>query len=134
MIAVDYELIKLLEDELGKEKAEKVVKIIDKALENLETRVQEQKPILKAEIKEELLRELATKYDIQIIKLEIENTKKEVQQEINIHRKETENIKIELEKKIEKIEIYLKVLIGLAILGFTIFNPGFLEIIKSIVK
>jgi len=104
---LSYEVYKILEEELGKEKADKVIRILEESLKIIETKAKEQKPILKAEIKEELTKELVTKAELQIVKLE-------------------------LEKKIDRLEVYLKVLIGLVILGLTLLNPAFLDLIKSI--
>ncbi|MEJ7554419.1 MAG: hypothetical protein WKI50_00600, partial [Aquificaceae bacterium] len=92
---------------LGREKADKVARILEVILKAIEEKVKGQKPILKAEIKEGLTKELVTKAELQIVKLE-------------------------LEKKIDRLEVYLKVLIGLVILGLMLLNPAFLDLIKSI--
>lgn len=104
---LSYEVYKILEEELGREKADKVARILEVILKAIEEKVKVQKPILKAEIKEELKKELVTKAELQIVKLE-------------------------LEKKIDRLEVYLKVLIGLVILGLMLLNPAFLDLIKSI--
>ena len=104
---LSYEVYKILEEELGREKADKVARILEVILKAIEEKVKGQKPILKAEIKEELKKELVTKAELQIVKLE-------------------------LEKKIDRLEVYLKVLIGLVILGLMLLNPAFLDLIKSI--
>ncbi len=104
---LSYEVYKILEEELGREKADKVARILEVILKAIEEKVKGQKPILKAEIKEGLKKELVTKAELQIVKLE-------------------------LEKKIDRLEVYLKVLIGLVILGLMLLNPAFLDLIKSI--
>lgn len=104
---LSYEVYKILEEDLGREKADKVARILEVILKAIEEKVKGQKPILKAEIKEELKKELVTKAELQIVKLE-------------------------LEKKIDRLEVYLKVLIGLVILGLMLLNPAFLDLIKSI--
>ncbi|MEJ7621207.1 MAG: hypothetical protein WKI49_01650 [Aquificaceae bacterium] len=104
---LSYEVYKILEEELGREKADKVARILEVILKAIEEKVKGQKPILKADIKEELTKELVTKAELQIVKLE-------------------------LEKKIDRLEVYLKVLIGLVILGLMLLNPAFLDLIKSI--
>ncbi len=78
MAVLLYEVYKFIEEEVGKEKAEKIGKAIEEALNTIEKRVLEQKPILKAEIKEELTKELATKADIAETKAEIEKVRAEV--------------------------------------------------------
>ncbi len=104
---LSYEVYKILEEELGREKADKVARILEVILKAIEEKVKGQKPILKADIKEGLKKELVTKAELQIVKLE-------------------------LEKKIDRLEVYLKVLIGLVILGLMLLNPAFLDLIKSI--
>ena len=104
---LSYEVYKILEEELGREKADKVARILEVILKAIEEKVKGQKPILKADIKEGLAKELVTKAELQIVKLE-------------------------LEKKIDRLEVYLKVLIGLVILGLMLLNPAFLDLIKSI--
>ncbi len=104
---LSYEVYKILEEDLGREKADKVARILEVILKAIEEKVKGQKPILKAEIKEGLKKELVTKAELQIVKLE-------------------------LEKKIDRLEVYLKVLIGLVILGLMLLNPAFLDLIKSI--
>ena len=104
---LSYEVYKILEEDLGREKADKVARILEVILKAIEEKVKGQKPILKADIKEEFKKELVTKAELQIVKLE-------------------------LEKKIDRLEVYLKVLIGLVILGLMLLNPAFLDLIKSI--
>ena len=104
---LSYEVYKILEEDLGREKADKVARILEVILKAIEEKVKGQKPILKADIKEGLAKELVTKAELQIVKLE-------------------------LEEKIDRLEVYLKVLIVLVILGLTLLNPAFLDLIKSI--
>ncbi len=104
---LSYEVYKILEEELGREKADKVARILEVILKAIEEKVKGQKPILKADIKEGLAKELVTKAELQIVKLE-------------------------LEEKIDRLEVYLKVLMGLVILGLMLLNPAFLDLIKSI--
>ncbi len=104
---LSYEVYKILEEELGKEKADKVARVLEESLKVIKGKAKEQKPILKAELKEELTKKLVTKAELQLVKLE-------------------------LGKKIDRLEVYLKVLIWLVILGFTLLNPAFLDLIKSI--
>ncbi|MEN3029139.1 MAG: hypothetical protein ABDH29_08045 [Aquificaceae bacterium] len=92
MATISYEVYKILEEELGKEK-------------------KEQKPILKAEIKEELLKELVTKGEFY---------------------GEIRALRLELERRIDKVELLLKVLIGLVVVGLTLLNPSFVELVKTV--
>ncbi|QID33954.1 hypothetical protein [Pampinifervens florentissimum] len=108
---LSYEVYKILEEELGREKADKVARILEVILKAIEEKVKEQKPILKAEIKEELTKGLVTKEEF---------------------HGELKALRLELERRIDRLEVYLKVLIVLVILGLTLLNPAFLDLIKSI--
>ncbi len=78
MAVLPYEVYKLIEEEVGKEKPEKIGKVIEEALSIIERKTYEQKPILKAKLKDELTKELATKADIAEVKAEIERVRAEV--------------------------------------------------------
>ena len=88
--------------------------------------------VIKAELKDELRKELATKEDIALVRQEIET----VRQEIETVRQEIETVYRELNQKIEglrqEFRIYMKFIILFLALGFTLFNPQFLELIKTI--
>ncbi len=108
---LSYEVYKILEEELGKEKADRVAKVLEESLKLIEEKAKEQKPILKAELKDELTKELITKEEF---------------------HGELKALRLEMERRIDRIEIYLKVLIGLVLLGLTLLNPTFVELIKSL--
>ncbi|MCS6958282.1 MAG: hypothetical protein RMK75_07525 [Aquificaceae bacterium] len=122
MPVLSYEVYKILEEELGKEKADKVVKVLEESLLKIEEKAKEQKPILKAEVKEELLKELVTKEEfygeLRVLKLELE--------------KRIDRVEADLSRRIDRIELLLKVLIGLVVVGLTLFNPAFVELLKTV--
>ena len=104
-----YEAIrKAVKDE---KTAKEVAKAIEKSFEAIEEKAKEQKLVIKAELKDELRRELVTKEEFfgEIGKLE---------QKIEMVRQE--------------FRIYMKFIILFLALGFTLFNPQFLELIKSL--
>ena len=72
MAIVPIKLYELFEEKLGKEEAKKAIKLVEEALDTIEQRAKEQKTILKAELKDELRKELATKEDIAILEQKIE--------------------------------------------------------------
>jgi len=55
------ELYELFEKKLGKEEAKKAIELVGKAIESVREEAKAQKPVLKAELKEELRKELVTK-------------------------------------------------------------------------
>ncbi|MDW8095558.1 MAG: hypothetical protein RMK35_04690 [Aquificaceae bacterium] len=122
MSILSYEIYKILEEELGKEKADKVVKVLEESLSKIEEKVKEQKPILKVEVKEELLKELVTKEEfygeIRALRLELE--------------RRIDKVEADLGRRIDRIELLLKVLIGLVVVGLTLLNPAFVELLKIV--
>ena len=82
MATAILEIFKLLKEEVGEEKAEKIVKIIEESIGTIREEAKAQKPTLKAEIKEELKKELVTKEEFfgEIGKLEqkIEFVRREI--------------------------------------------------------
>lgn len=95
MAVLPYEVYKTLEEELGKEKAEKIGKAIEEALSLIERKAYEQKFILKAELKEELTKELATKADLAELRAELKGDIAELD-------KKVERVIAELDKKVER--------------------------------
>ena len=74
-----------------------------------------QKEVVKAELKEELTKELATKADIAVLRGEFREEMARLEGEIKI------------------IRIWLKVIVGIMLAGFTLFNPGFHQVLKAII-
>ncbi|MCX7990019.1 MAG: hypothetical protein N2648_05200 [Aquificaceae bacterium] len=106
MAVLPYEIYKLLEEELGKEKAERVGNIIESSLELIERKAYEQKPLLKAEIKEELSKEMATRGDVAEVKAEVEKVRAEVEKvkaEVEKVRAEVEKVRAELKGEIGEL-------------------------------
>ena len=86
MATVPLELYELFEEKLGKEKAKEAIKLVEEALKSLEEKAKEQKTIIKAELKDELRKELATKEDIAVVRQEIETVRQELKGEIKVLR------------------------------------------------
>ncbi len=119
MAVLLYEVYKFIEEEVGKEKAEKIGKAIEEALNTIEKRVLEQKPILKAEIKEELTKELATKADIAETKAEIEKVRAEVKV-----------LEVKFTAELRLIKLWLIILTVLV----AVFNRDALGLILEIIR
>ncbi len=86
-------------------------------------RAKAQKEVVKAELKEELTKELVTKADL----VELKN---ELHLEISSVREEMAR----LEGEIKIIRVWLKVIVGVMLAGFTLFNPGFHQFLKVILS
>ena len=96
--------------------AKEVAKAIEKGFEAIEGKAKEQKVVIKAELKDELRKELATKEDIALVRQEIETVRQEIKGEIR------------------ELRAYLKIILLLLVLGFTLFNPQFFELMKSLIS
>jgi hypothetical protein len=123
MATVSLELYELFEKKLGKEEAKKAIKLVKEALEAVEQKAKEQKTIVKAELKDELRKELATKEDITILEQKMETIYRELDQKIETVRQE---IKGELK--------VLKLLIYVTIVAMFALNKGTIEYIVNLLK
>jgi len=103
-----------------REKAEVFAKAIEgsiQAIENqAEERITHKKETLKSELYNELRAELATK--------------EFVRAEINEVRAEISEVRADLKQN----SLLLKILIGIAVFGLTLFNPAFVKIVELIMK
>ena len=75
--------------------------------------------MLKSEIKEALAGELVTKADFAELRGEM--------------REEIIRLEAKFEARFVRLEIWLKVLVGIMLAGFTLFNPGFHQVLKTII-
>jgi len=121
-MALPYEVVKVIEEAVqDPEKAAKVIRAIEEGLGAVREEAKAQKEVVKAELKEELTKELATKTDIARIEEALSHlaTKEELAR---------------LEGEIKLIRVWLKVIVGVMIAGFTLFNPGFHQFLKVILS
>ena len=112
MAGVSLELYELFEKKLGKEEAKKAIKLVEEALEVIEQKAKEQKTIVKAELKDELRKELATKEDIAILEQKMETVRQEIKGEL----------------KVLKLLIYVTIAVMFAL------NKGTVEYIVNLLK
>ena len=103
-----------------REKAEVFAKAIESSIQAIESqadeRITHKKEALKAELYNELRTELATK--------------EFVRAEINEVRAELSEIRAELKQN----ALLLKILIGIAVFGLTLFNPAFVKLVELVIK
>jgi len=99
--AIDLELLQLLEDKLGKETARKVAQAIELGLEVMEKRAEELAIQKKLELRDELVKELASKADIQVLKTEIQAVRAEMQAMEERLEAKIDKVRTELSAKIE---------------------------------
>jgi len=113
---IPLEIYQMLEKVLGKEDAQKAVQILQKSInESLES--SEEK--LKISISEELKKELASKYDIELLRQEMKTLEVELKKEIEITR-------VEFKK-----DLRIAVIILIAII--IILNQNSLELLAKLI-
>ena len=138
--AIDLELLQLLEDRLGKEEARKVAKAIELGLEILEKRAEELAIQKKLELKDELVKELASKADLQVLRAEMQAMEQRLEAKIELVRKELsgeiDKVRVELSAKIENeiLKLDRKFTIMFIILFFTLIlvNQNALEFLLKV--
>ena len=88
MATVPLEIYELFEKKLGKEEAKKAVELIKKSLDAIEEKAKEKEKVVKAELKDELREELASKEDIAVLEQKIDAVYRELNQKIETVRQE----------------------------------------------
>ena len=111
-----FKAAKAIENVLGAEQAKPVIEALNVGISALEQKCQEQRPILKAEIKDEMSKELASKADIARLETEIKK------------------VETELKVEIKYLNTKLNWLIGIMIAAMTLFNPQFVQLVKLLLK
>ena len=103
-----------------REKAEVFAKAIESSIQAIENqadeRITHKKETLKSELYNELRTELATK---EFVRAEISEVRTEIS---------------ELRAELKQNSLLLKILIGIAIFGLTLFNPAFINLIEMVMK
>ena len=87
--------------------AENEVKVEKMTDEKILNKIQETKLIIKDDLKSELVTR-------------------------DIFEEKFTSLRLEMDERFKRIELLFKVVIAIMVFGFTIFNPGFLEIIRII--
>jgi Na+/H+ antiporter NhaC len=119
MATIPLELYELFEEKLGKEKAKEAIELVKEALETVEKKAKEQKTVVKAELKDELRKELATKEDIAVVRQEIETVRQEM--------------KTLEERLVGEIKV-LKILIYVTLLVVILMNKGTIEYLVNLIR
>jgi chromosome segregation ATPase len=151
MATVPLELYELFEEKLGKEEAKEAIALVEKAFGTIEEKAKEQKTVIKAELREELRKELATKEDVLLVKEELFGEMGKLEQKIETVRQEIETVRQEIETVRQEIEVVrqelkgdikelkgeikvLKILIYVTILAVVFMNKGTIEYLVNLIK
>ena len=117
-----------------REKAEVFAKAIEGSIQAIENqadeRITHKKETLKSELYNELRAELATK---EFVCAEINEVRAEisgVRAEISDVRTEISEVRVDLKQN----SLLLKILIGIAVFGLTLFNPAFVKLVELVMK
>ena len=117
-----------------REKAEVFAKAIEGSIQAIENqadeRITHKKETLKSELYNELRAELATK---EFVSAEINEVRAEisgVRAEISDVRAEINEVRADLKQN----SLLLKILIGIAVFGLTLFNPAFVKFVELVMK
>ena len=117
-----------------REKAEIFARAIEGSIQAIENQAEEhitqKKETLKSELYNDLRTELATK---EFVRAEING----VRAEINGVRAEISEVRAEISQiraEIKHNALLLKVLIGIAVFGLTLFNPAFVKLVELITR
>jgi predicted nuclease with TOPRIM domain len=95
-------------------------KITEKTLEN------------KIIIKEELRSELVTREILEEKFNVIDQRFNIIEEKFNLVDEKFNSLKVEIDEKFKRMELWFKIVIAVLIFGFFIFNPDFLDLIKFI--
>jgi hypothetical protein len=93
--------LQLLEDKLGKEEARKVAQAIELGLEVMEKRAEELAIQKKLELRDELVKELASKADLLALRAEMQAMEERLSAKIELVRKDLDG---KIEREILKLE------------------------------
>ena len=109
--ALPYEMVKEIERAVGKEKAEIVIRVIEGGLKAVEEKAKEQKAVVKAEIKDELSKELVTKAELRETEERLGKVIESVRTEI--HRWRADTIKWMFIFWVSQLAAFTGILIGI---------------------
>jgi len=141
--SIPRDVVSLLETAFNqdREKAEVFAKVIEGSIQAIENQadatITHKKESLKAELYNELRTELATK---EFVRAEINGVRAEISEvraEISEVRAEISDVRAEinlLRGELKQTTLLLKVLIGIAVFGLTLFNPAFVKLVELIMK
>ena len=120
--SIPRDVFLLLEEAFNhdREKAEVFAKAIEGSIQAIESqadeRITHKKETLKSELYNELRLELATR---EFVRAEISEVRTEIS---------------EVRSEIKQNTLLLKILIGIAVFGLTLFNPAFVRLVELVMK
>ena len=124
-VALPYDVVRVIEEAVpDRERAERVIRALEEGLGAIREEARAQKEVIKGEIKKELAQEVASKADIARIEEAISHL---------ATKGELARLEAKFESRFVRLEIWLKILAAIMLAGFTLFNPGFHQVLKAII-
>ena len=124
---VSNQTLSRLIEKFGQDGAEAIMQALDEGLQKVENGLVRSLPVTEKSVTGELVQKEVFESEIRrledLIRSEIRRLEDLIRSEVN-----------RIEEKIERIEDRLTFIIVLLILGFTLFNPSFIGLIKSLLR
>ncbi|BCB97112.1 hypothetical protein JZK55_20340 [Dissulfurispira thermophila] len=127
--AIPLEVYEKLEEKLGKEITAIVVRTLEESIKTAFEEAQERQQIV---ISENLKKELATKYDLALLKKDIDILREEMHKEIDLVRKEMDIVRKEIDLVRKDMKIMEIRIIAILIITMILLNQNSLEFIARI--
>jgi hypothetical protein len=130
---IPIEIYEKFEEKLGKEAASVVVKALEMSIREA---IKESKENIKTELTEELKKELATKYDIELLKKDIDILRQETNKEIGVLREEMHKEIGIVKKEIDLVRKEMKIMeiriIAVLVIVMILLNHNALEFLARL--
>jgi len=137
-VALKYDIYDSLVKEFGSEKAKILNDFISEVSNDIQEKTNKSKTELKYEVRDDLLKELATKQEVLQVRTELQNVRTELKAEIDLAQTElkAEIIHVRTELKTDNIKLNQKFnfMIILLIIALTLMNPVVAKIIQNLLK
>jgi hypothetical protein len=130
---IPIEIYEKFEEKLGKEAASVVVKALEMSIREA---IKESKENIKTELTEELKKELATKYDIELLKKDIDVLRQETNKEIGVLREEMHKEIGIVRKEIDLVRKEMKIMeiriIAVLVIVMILLNHNAIEFLARL--
>jgi hypothetical protein len=130
---IPIEIYEKFEEKLGKEAASVVVKALEMSIREA---IKESKENIKTELTEELKKELATKYDIELLKKDIDILRQETNKEIGVLREEMHKEIGIVRKEIDLVRKEMKIMeiriIAVLVIVMILLNHNAIEFLARL--
>ncbi len=135
--ALPADVYSVLLDVIGdRSKVDKVAAAIERSIEQVTERADEAREVVRHQVYEGLRQELATKEFVRAENAEIRADFEQLRADFEQLRANFEQLRAEFEQlrgEVHQIKQLLKILIALVVVGLTVLNPAFVDVIRALV-